>query len=172
MSIELRLECIGQSSSNIQFRLAITSHEPHRILIPYPEITGLQFTDARGIGAQWYTCLLVSASWSGLVLDPGESKVATFSVRPASVPRPRRDDDLDYYRWSVDITAGRYDVRYSMRVDADYFDGDSHYRFPQIEREAQELSARAWTGRAESNAVTIEHTEPTAPPNAPSASAS
>ena len=39
--------------------------------------------------------------------------------------------------WAVGIATGRYDVRYSMLVGDDYFDGDSHYRLPDIEREAQ-----------------------------------
>jgi len=167
MSIALRLECVDQTASKILLKLVITSHEPHRILIPSPEITELQFTDAGGVDAQWGTSLMVHSSWSGLVLNPGESKAITFFVRPASTPRPTGDDhtDSDYHRWSISITAGRYDVRYSISVDGNYFDGDSHYRFSDVEKEARELAAQAWVGEAKSNVITIEHTEPPAPSN-------
>jgi hypothetical protein len=157
MSIELRLGCIGQNPSSIQFRLVVTNREPHRILLPYPEITGLEFADASGVTAQWYTCLLASSTWSGLVLDPEESKTATFSVRPDSVPLPQGGDHSDYYRWSVGLHPGRYTVRYSLLINPEYFDGDSHYRFPDVQKEAAKLGAVAWSGRAQSNAITIEH---------------
>jgi len=173
MSIALALECVGQTASQILLKLAITSHEPHRILIPFPQITGLQFTDAKRVDAEWRTHLMIHASWSGLVLNPGESKTVRLSVRPASTPHPTRNDqaDSDYRRWAISITAGRYDVRFSMSVDGNYFDGDSHYRLPDVEKEARELEARAWVGEAKSNVITIEHTEPPAPPNAASAEA-
>jgi hypothetical protein len=165
MSIELTLDRMSQSAAKFHLRLVVTNTESCRILLPYPHITGLQFGDETGTNAQWYTSLLVSSSWSGLVLDPGESKAVTFSVRPESAPRPRRDEGEDYYRWCVGIRSGLYTVRYSMVTDADYFDGDSHYRLPEVQEEAQKLSAVAWTGRAQSNAITIEHAEPGAPPN-------
>jgi hypothetical protein len=56
-------------------------------------------------------------------------------------------------------------VRYSMVVDADYFDGDSLYSLTEVRTEARKVSAAVWTGRAHSNAITIEHTEPGAAPN-------
>jgi hypothetical protein len=168
MSIALSLECVGQTASKILLKLVITSHEPHRILIPSPQITGLQFRDAKNVDAEWGTCQMVHASWSGLVLNPEESKTVTFSVRPASTLRSARGDqaNLDYRRWAIGITAGRYAVWYSMSVDDNYFDGDSHYRFPDIEKEAREFAASAWAGEAKSNVIAVEHAEPPAPPSA------
>lgn len=165
MSLELRLEYIGQTASDIQLRLLVTNQDPDRILIPHPEITGLEFADPTGSTAQWYTSLLVSSNWAGLVLNPGESRATTFSVRPTSLARPQRDNNSHYHRWSLGITAGRYEVRYSILVDANYFDGDSHYRFSDVESEARKLSARAWTGKGVSNVVPFEYTPPEASPN-------
>jgi len=58
-----------------------------------------------------------------------------------------------------------------MSVGDNYFDGDSHYRFPDVEKEARELAASAWVGEAKSNIIAIEHAEPPVPPNAASADA-
>jgi hypothetical protein len=161
MSIALNLECVGQTASQILLKLVITSHEPHRILIPFPQITGLQFTDAQRVDAEWGTYLMVHARWSGLVFNPGESKTVTLSVHPASRPHTTRNKQVDSdYRWAIGITPGRYDVRFSMLVDSNYFDGDSHYRLPHVEKEARELAAQAWVGEAKSNVITIEYTGP------------
>jgi hypothetical protein len=46
-----------------------------------------------------------------------------------------------------------------MVVDRDYFDGDSHYGFRDVEKEAKELGAVAWRGNVESNSITIEYSE-------------
>jgi hypothetical protein len=160
MSIELRLECSSQNEVMIRFRLSITNHEPDRILIPIPEVTGLQFTDATGTHAEWYTNRFVSALWSGVLLESEESKASTFTVLPRWIERYPDDYDINSYRWVVGITTSRYDVRYTMAVDVDYFDPDSHYGLPQIARKARERSARAWTGEAESNVVSIDYNEP------------
>src|SRR5215831_4702023 len=141
MSIELRLDCMEQGPSKVELRLVVENREPHRILLPHPEITGLQFSKVAGANAQWYTRQMVSSDWAGFVLGPGESKAVTFSVRPTSLLR----SGSDYPRWCVDIRPGRYAVRYSMVIDRNYFDGDSHYRFPQVEREARMLGVVAWS---------------------------
>jgi hypothetical protein len=128
--------------------------------MPRPEITGLEFTEVSGVKAQWYTCLLQHSNWAGLVLNPGESNSITFSVRPNSVARPPQNDNSDYHRWSLGVVTGRYAVRYLMSVGPDYFDGDSHYRLSDVQREARQLTAHAWTGNTESNVISIDYREP------------
>src|SRR5260221_6165285 len=119
MTLELRLACIQEAASRIVLRLLVTNHERYRVLIPQPGIIGLQFTDASGAIAEWYTSSLVHANWAGLLLNPVESHVSTFSVRPSSVERPRHNDNSDYYRWCVGIAEGRYNARYAMFVGPD-----------------------------------------------------
>ena len=46
-----------------------------------------------------------------------------------------------------------------MVIDRHYFDGDSHYRFREVEKEAKQLDAVAWSGRVESNNITIDYSE-------------
>src|SRR5437762_168469 len=57
-SITLDLKCTHQSTSDISFRLVITSHELQRVLIPRPGIIGLSFTDENGSNADWRTCFV------------------------------------------------------------------------------------------------------------------
>ena len=156
MALNLDLQLVEETSLQILFRLIVGNDAADKVLIPYPQIIGLEFTDAKGIHAEWYTRLLVSARWSGVGLEPLERKPILFRVGPTAVPCPKDNDHSDYYRWSVDLGPGRYAVKYVLAVNDDYFDGDSHYRLEDVRKAATNMSANVWTGKAESNVVNFE----------------
>ena len=160
MALQLELELVEKTSSQILFKLVVGNDESHKVLIPRPEIIGLEFTDAKGVHAEWYTRLLVSARWSGVALEPLERKPILFLVRPTVVPCPNDNDYSDYYRWSVELRPGPYAVKYVLTVNKDYFDGDSHYRLEDVQKAAVNMSAKVWTGKAESNVVNFEFKPP------------
>ena len=133
-----------------------------RLLLPSPAITNLVFADtSSGRQAKWFTSLMVSSNWSGFTLAPDEQRDVSFAVRPCSVKRPAANNFRggdDYARWCAELSAATYPVHYSFTVDHTYFDGDSHWRFPQLEGEADRQSATPWTGTAQSNVITINLT--------------
>jgi hypothetical protein len=158
--IELHLKCNEQKSDFISFQLRTTNCGGERLLLPQPQIIGLTFIDSNtGKQAEWFTSLLVSSKWAGVALAPKERLDVSFRVRPHSIPRPEEWGTTritsDYFRWSLDLHSGIYAVHYMFTVDRDYFDGDSHWRFPKLEREAAEHSAIPWLGTAKSNVLTI-----------------
>jgi len=156
--IELHLKCNEQKPDCISFQLRATNCGEERLLLPQPDITGLTFTDSNtGKRAEWYTSLLVSSRWAGITLAPTEHRDIAFRVRPCTVPRPKEEHMRagEYFRWCVGLRSGIYAVHYLFSVDQDYFDGDSHWRFPQLQREAANQSAIPWLGTAQSNVLTI-----------------
>jgi hypothetical protein len=157
--IELQLSCNEQKADCISFQLRVTNCSETRLLLPFPEIIGLTFADSKtGKRAEWYTSTLESSSWAGMTLPPTEHRDIVFRVRPCSVPRPQREDTRsgDYRRWCVELHPGVYAVDYLFRVGQDYFDGDSHWNFSDIQLEATKQSATAWLGVAQSNILNIQ----------------
>ncbi|HUR96528.1 MAG TPA: hypothetical protein VMZ26_00540 [Pyrinomonadaceae bacterium] len=158
--IELHLKCNEQKSDCISFQLRTTNCGGERLLLPQPEITGLTFIDSKtGKEAGWFTSVLVSSTWAGKVLAPKEHFDVTFQVRPRSVPQPKADalgQGGDYFRFCVELHPSIYAVHYAFTVDEDYFDPDSHWGLPQLEREAAKQSAIPWVGTVKSNILTIQ----------------
>ena len=83
-----------------------------------------------------------------------------YCVRPKHVRQPERPtersrNDFDYYRWCVDFPAGDYLVWFQFEVGNDYFDGDSHFTFARIQREAEAKQVFAWMGQLKSNRLHV-----------------
>lgn len=155
--IALTLDLLEQGTWGFRFRLTAINHATVRLLLPIPEIIGLRFVDATTRReAEWGTSMLVSSRGRAFTLRPGESNPFEFRVRPRGVPRPgSMADDFDYYRWCVDVSAGGYRVSYRWRLDESFFDPDSHWRLPQLQREAEREQATVWLGEVESNSVAV-----------------
>jgi hypothetical protein len=157
--IDLHLKCNEQKSDCISFQLRTTNSGGKRLLLPQPDITSLTFIDSSTCKqAEWFTSRLVSSTWAGKVLAPKDHFDVIFRVRPYGISRPKDDErklDPDF-RWSLELHSGIYAVQYIFTVDRDYFDGGSHWRFPQLEHEAAKQSAIPWLGTAKSNVLTIQ----------------
>lgn len=163
--LSLVLEALEQSNSGFRFRVTARNDSAVKLFLPFPEITSLAFTSvATGREAEWYTRLLVSASGRGFTLQPEESQVFEWQVRPCSFepPLPVEGDysDWNYRRWCVGIEAGTYSVQCQWNVDAGFFDPDSHMRIGDLERAATAEDAQFWMGRIESNVVQVEYASP------------
>lgn len=160
-NLSLFLELIERTNTYLRFRVAFQSHAPTKLFFPSPNITSLRFwSAANGQEAQGYTAGLLSSSGGGFTLDPGSAQAFHWRVRPRNVGEPTRpeevdDEGFDYWRWSVDIGFGEYQVQYHFAVQRDYFDPDSHMRLPQLERIAQAQEAALWLGQAESNSLIV-----------------
>ena len=157
--IELHLECNEQEQDCILLRLRATNCGEERLLLPQPDITGVIFIDSNtNKQAEWYTSFLQSSRWAGITLAPAEHRDIDFRVRPCGVQRPKEESATvgDAFRWCVELRSASYSVYYFFSVDRDYFDGDSHWGFPQLQREAANQSAIPWLGTAQSNVLTIK----------------
>jgi hypothetical protein len=161
--VTLSVRLLDNSEGRYQLALAVRNESANRLLIPWPEIIGFRFQAVGGSKvANWGCSWLQSSSWGGGVLQPGEAREFVFSVVACSAtPRPTEDD-----RWCVDLQPGAYDVSYRLQVDADYFDPDSHYRLPQMRREAESHSAEVWLGEAVSNELRLVYAPSERPPAA------
>jgi hypothetical protein len=158
--VSLELELLEQAADSLRFRLAVRNCSSVKLLFPYPEIRGLRFGNkASRQESEWYTQLLVSASWAGFTLQPGGIKAIEYRVRPCAVESPAEDDHTDYFRWCVELPAGEYLAWFRFQVDEDYFCGDSHYHYEDLLREAESERAIVWTGEARSNRVHLARAE-------------
>jgi hypothetical protein len=73
--LSLKLELLEQDVDGLRFRLLFRNQSDVKILLPYPEIHSLRFGNkATKQESEWYTRLLVSASWGGFTLRPDEEK--------------------------------------------------------------------------------------------------
>ena len=154
--LALRLELLAEAADLLLFRLAVCNRSAVKLLLPYPEIHGLRFTNKATLReSDWGTCEFVSASWAGFTLSPGEEKAIEYRVRPSSVNLPAEDDDTDYYPWCVDLPDGEYAVWFQIEVGEDYFCPDSHYEYPDLQREAEGEQAVVWTGHVRSNRLNL-----------------
>lgn len=150
--LSLWLELLDQAPECLRFRLTFCNQSDVKMLFPFPEIHGLRFRNiAAKQESEWYTRLLVSASWAGFTLLPGEEKVIEYRVRPHHIEAPRTDDHSDYYRWCVELPPGEYSVWFRFEVGDGYFCPDSHYRYDDLLREAKEIQAKLWKGQVQSN---------------------
>jgi hypothetical protein len=152
LDLSLTIELLEQNTDCLQFRLLLRNHAGVKLILPVPEIHGLRFCNKATMKeSEWYTCLLISSDWAGITLEPGEKKTIDYRVRPCAIDRPAEDDFSDYYRWCVDLPNGEYLVWFRFDVGEDYFCPDSHYRFEDLVREAEEVQAVVWKGKAQSN---------------------
>lgn len=152
--ITLSLQLLEQAADCLLFRLGVHNCSNVKLMFPYPEIYGLQFKNKiTGQESEWYARLFVSASWAGFALQAGEAEVIEFRARPCSIEPAGEDHTDDYYRWCVELTAGEYLVEFRFRVGQDYFCPDSHYRFRDVQREAESVGAVVWVGEKSSNGL-------------------
>lgn len=155
--LQLSLELREQSPERLVFNLRVLNRSAVKLLLPYPEIHGLRFGNKHTMKeSEWYTCILQTSDWAGLTLAPGQSKTIEYHVRPTSVECPH-DDGTDYYRWSADLPTDEYLVWFTFRVGEDYFCPDSHYRFNDLRREAEQSNAVVWMGELKSNRIHVVH---------------
>jgi hypothetical protein len=153
--LTLLLDQTTAKAPGLRFALCIRNDSQANLLLPFPEIIGLHFDDeGAGKEAEWYTESLVSAAGGGFVLRAGESRLFDFRVRTSDA-LPEQDDDTDYYRWYVELLPATYSVWYRLKVDADYFDPDSHWQLPDLERQAKEEQATVWLGEGTSNQLRL-----------------
>jgi hypothetical protein len=159
--LSLTLVLLDQAAEGYRFRLVFRNRSEAKVLVPYPEIHGLRFANKATMEeSQWGTRLLVSASWGGFTLKPGEEKAIEYRVRPSDIEGPTDNDHSDYYRWCVELPAGEYLVWFQFEVGEDYFCPDSHYRYIDLLREAESAQAVVWTGRLISNRLTLSRSLP------------
>jgi hypothetical protein len=152
---------LDQAADGFRFRVVFRNRSETRVLVPYPEIHGLRFANTVTMQeSEWYTRLLVSASWGGFALKPSEEKVIEYRVRPCDIKGPTEDDHSDYYRWCVELPPGEYVVWFRLEIGEDYFCPDSHYRYIDLMREAESAQAVVWTGRLISNRLTLSRSLP------------
>lgn len=112
-SIHLRisLEHIGNSETLETFRVAFYA-ATERCLLPYPNVTGLTFTNAAGHEAsKWRTRVIPSEPLDDFVLSPG-ARIA-FDLH-ADI-----HGGCSEHRWALDLSAGKYHVRFVYHVDRD-----------------------------------------------------
>ena len=168
--VTLNIRLVEQSEARYLLAVTVRNESRRRLLIPWPEIIGFRFrADGGSAEAEWLTRTLQHSSWGGGVLDPDESREFTFNVVACSARRIPTGDEMisgRFDRWCVDLRPGAYAVSYRLQVDADYFDPDSHYRLPQLQREAESHSAEVWSGEAVSNELRLVYAPGERPPAA------
>lgn len=164
-AMSLTLELLEQRAWGFRFRTTARNDSGMKLFLPLPEVIGLRFGNtATQQEAEWYTGSLVSAAGRGFTLVSGESQAFEWRVRPCSVEPPPQVEgdysDWDYRRWCVGLHPGAYLVWCQWRVDAEFFDPDSHMRLSDLEYAAEREGAVVWLGQAQSNRVQVVHAEP------------
>jgi hypothetical protein len=168
--ISLALDMIEQASWGYAFRLDVTNHSDSTVFVPTLEITDLRFVPVEITKPrEWGTHLMVSGESGGCAIDPGCTKSFQFRVRPCSVDADAApiEKDWEYGRWCLNLTQGEYRVWYDLTVDETYFNPDSHLRFDNIQKMANESGAILWCGSAKSNVLSVYHAEQNVGPKSP-----
>ncbi|PQO40345.1 hypothetical protein C5Y96_01890 [Blastopirellula marina] len=148
--MEISLSHVSDSPITETFRVAFHS-STERCLLPYPNITGLTFTDAHGkIVAQWRTRFLITVPLDDFVLDP-DARIA-FDLY-ANI-----NGSYDQARWMIDLPTGTYNVHFAYRVDRD----TKWYDF-LAKRSRFAALTPIWRGEVQSNTipftVSADHTK-------------
>jgi hypothetical protein len=148
-TFQLVLEYISDDDRCLIFRLAFESCTD-RLLLPYPEVTGLKFTTPAGEKlAEWKTQFLVSAPVDEFVLNR-DSRIA-FDLK-AHI----NTDSDEKHRWTARIGSGEINAHYMFEVQPDIKRYDflaKGSRFAAI--------TKPWSGSLKSNAV--QFSIPTSP---------
>lgn len=112
-AFQIVLEHIGGDAHCHIFRLAFES-SAERLLLPYPEVTALQFTTPTGEKlADWGTCVMAIEPLDEFVLTPG-ARIA-FDLKAHVNMKP----DVERRRWTVQLPAGRTNAHYLFEVQPD-----------------------------------------------------
>jgi hypothetical protein len=160
--LTLLLDLNEQDRWGFCFQLRIKNNSSHALFIPTLRITGLQFAPVENPETlQWYTDWLVSAKSGGTTIEPACEEILKFRARPCTVNEEgtKFSDDWEYKRWCIRLVQGEYRVWYDLSVDETYFNPDSHLRYANIKRMAEEAAANLWCGFARSNVINVYYTE-------------
>jgi len=153
-SLELITPTIPQERLSV--RLTLLNVGSRRLLLPDPKITALRFqSSARPHVAEWYTRILLSVrSTVVTVLASGAAGTFDFDVHFRSTEIERFEPgNPAFHRWFVEVPPGEFAVWYEYQVADDFFDGDSHWRFADLQRAAMAENAVAWKGNIVSNTI-------------------
>ena len=162
--ISMTLESLGNTVENLWLRLSICNQSNANLLMPHPEITGLRFVNKSSLEeSKWCTMLFVEGAWAELAIQSGETKRIEYYLQPVflvpgdweSEPAKWDGETFGNELWQVVLPGGDYLVWYHLEVREDYFDGISHYRFRDIQREAEAQQAVAWMGEQKSNRLHV-----------------
>ena len=155
LSLSIRL--VKQSPDFLRLRLAIKNRSAAKLLLPFQEIIGLRFRATTTLKeAEWFTHTLLSTSFEGIPLEAGATRRFNFDVWPCDAAERCFGDDAERRpRWCVALPPGSYSVSFTLRVNEDYFDPDSHWRLDDLKRYATSLGAIAWQGEAVSNELQV-----------------
>ncbi len=138
---EISLEFVEGNDSSHTFRLAFHS-SLNRLLLPYPQVTGLYFTDLQDKHiADWTTRLIVSAPLDDFVLSP-QSRIA-FDLKANINVEP----DFSSI-WSIHLAKGLTKVKYIYNVEPDL----NRYDF-LAKRSRFASMTKPWSGSLVSNAI-------------------
>jgi len=142
-TFEINLEHVDGDDRCHIFRLAFQS-STDRLLLPYPQVTGLQFTKSTGDKiAEWTTYSLVSSPLDEFVLTQG-ARIA-FDLKAHINIKP--DLDLEC-RWAIQLPLGPTNAQYVFDVDPDI----ERYDFLK-KRSRFAAITKPWGGSLKSNVV-------------------
>ena len=135
---ELSLEVVDRDRPHPVFRLSFSSSS-ERLLLPYPEVTGLQFLDSAGEKvAEWGSRYISIRPLDEFVLRPRDRIAFDLEVLDY-LPSDREHD------WTIQLPPGRVNVQYVYEVDAD----KKRYDF-LAKRSRFAAITKFWGGRVES----------------------
>jgi len=143
--LKLDLELVSSGAGNPVFRLAFHSSR-ERLLLPYPEVTGLQFLDEQAeLIAEWVTRILMQEPLHEFELSPGER--ISFDLQP------HINSESDWKnRWSIRLPTGKMSVRYIYEADCNR----KGYNIFFEDRSRPVSEAKRWGGRVESPTIDFE----------------
>ena len=110
---QIALEHVSGDEYCQTFRLAFES-VTQRLLLQYPEVTGLEFTASNATTiAQWRTRYLRTGPQDEFVLNPG-SRIS-FDLKVHSGP----PIDPEHHQWTIQLPAGILNAQYVLTVPPD-----------------------------------------------------
>lgn len=123
------------------FRVAFAS-STDRLLLPYPEVTGLHFVNSTGAKiAEWKTRSLATTPLDEFVLNPGDR--ISFDLKAWTNIEPDHER-----RWTIQLPAGQLAAQYHFHVEPDI------ERYDYLARRSRFAAiTKPWGGSLESNAV-------------------
>lgn len=144
-SFEITLEHVNMNDNAHTFRVSFFSTDS-RILLPYPQVTGIRILNTNEqIVSKWTTRLFVTAPLDDFVLSPGDR--FSFDLR-ASV----KCDSNASSSWTIEMPTGLIRARFEYHVDdkRDWYDFlAKRSRFASI--------TKPWNGTVVSNTIEFEN---------------
>ena len=151
LSFKLTFEHVSANDQRHTFRIAFSNCES-RILLPYPNVTGIRFFDPTGNELTvWRTGRLVSEPLDDFVLTPN-ARISFDLIAYVNAP-----PDINP-RWKATLPLGKLIAQYKYHVD----DERGWYDF-LAKRSRFAAITPPWNGTAKSNRIELEnHITPTA----------